>query len=155
MSKNQELLNFDNSIFDKVKMLTSLHNLKEPGTCNYLVLKLEGDNKVELVHYDDKGNSKYSSFVEKLPADDSRFSIVDVCFNRDTDNVTKNKLFFMTWVPDELPAKKKMLAGMWCRAIKEGLTQNAAIEISVQATDKSEAALETVLDKIKSKSTVK
>ena len=64
-----------------------------------------------------------------------------------TQEGKKEKLFLMTWCPDEAKPKKKMLYSSSFDALKKALIGVAKY---IQATDSSEASQEAVEEKLRS-----
>jgi len=101
-------------------------------------------------------DSSYEEFLEHLKIvgangeKDCRYGLFDFEYTHQcqgTQEGKKEKLFLMSWCPDDAKVKKKMLYSSSFDALKKALVGVAKY---IQATDHSEASPEAVEEKLRS-----
>ncbi|CAE7062803.1 unnamed protein product [Rhizoctonia solani] len=122
--------------------------LKTKKAGKYITFRISDDLK-EIVVDKCGGDSKstetdsYEAFIKDLPAEEPRWAVYDVKF--DKDGGQRNKLTFFSWSPDDAKIKSKMLYASSRDALRRSLDGVAA---EIQATDYDEVAWASVLDKV-------
>jgi len=110
----------------------------------YVIFKLSDDKKSIVV--EKKGtNASYDTFLEDLPERDCRYAVYDFEYALSTGEGKRQKLCFYTWSPDDAPVRSKMVYASSKEALRRALN---GIHADVQASDFSEVAYETVLEKL-------
>ncbi|KAI9465526.1 actin depolymerizing factor [Lactarius psammicola] len=125
--------------------LTEFQELKLGKKTKYIIFSLSKD-KTEIVVEKKSVGGDYDDFIEDLPALECRWAVYDLEF--DTEDGKRNKLVFVSWSPDSAKVKDKMLAASSRDALRRSLV---GIAVEIQATEFSEVARETVLEKAKKK----
>lgn len=64
-------------------------------------------NQVVIAEVGDK-DSEYSDFLERLPATDCRYGVIDMRFVN-SEGCVFNKILFVNWAPDTAKIKAKMM----------------------------------------------
>lgn len=85
----------------------------------------------------------FDTFLGDLPEKDCRYAIYDFEFN--LGEGVRNKIIFISWSPDVAPIKSKMVYSSSKDTLRRAFT---GIGTDIQATDFSEVAYETVLEKV-------
>ena len=76
----------------------------------------------------------YDQFTALLPESDCRYAVYDFAYVGN-EGIEKNKLFFVSWVPDVAKVKSKMLYASSKERFRRELD---GIQLEIQATDPSE-----------------
>ena len=83
---------------------------------------------------DPQADFKFQDLLDKLPADEPRYLVLD--WNvEDDDGCQLSKSFFVSWVPDTCKAKTKMLYASSKQALRNALE---GVHLDHQATDYDE-----------------
>lgn len=77
---------------------------------------------------------KFQDLLDKLPADEPRYLVLDWNVEND-DGCQLSKIFFVSWVPDTCKAKTKMLYASSKQALRNALE---GVHLDHQATDYDE-----------------
>lgn len=103
------------------------------------------DDKETRTAADQTNNEEaFESFVAALPSDECRWATYD--FEYDLGDAGKrSKIVFIAWSPDEATIRKKMVFA----SSTEALRRAVGVASVIQATDTSEVAYETILEKVK------
>ncbi|KAJ1984035.1 cofilin [Dimargaris cristalligena] len=123
--------------------LDAFQQLKAKRSLRYVIFKLSDDKKEIIVDTSSPAATAYDEFVAALPAQDCRYAVYDFEYEKPGEG-KRNKICFFVWSPDDAPVRSKMLYASSKDAIRRRLEGIAA---EIQATDFSEAAYETVLEK--------
>jgi len=122
--------------------LSEFQALKIGHKHKYIIYNLSKDNTHIIV--DKKSEAaEYDDFLADLPETECRWAIYDFGYERDGGK--RNKLIFFSWSPDSAKIKNKMLFASSKDALRRALV---GIALEIQATDHSEAAYESVYEKI-------
>lgn len=124
--------------------VTTFEELKLKKTYSYIIYKLSADKKTIVVGDKGEGQS-YDEFVNALPENDCRYAVFDFHYELNPSEGKRNKILFITWSPDDAPIRSKMVYASSKDALRRSLN---GIGAEVQASDFSEAAYETVLEKV-------
>ncbi|TFK33015.1 cofilin [Crucibulum laeve] len=111
----------------------------------YIIFNLNKDF-TEIIVEKTSISTKYEDFLADLPENECRWAIYDLEFEKDGGDGKRKKIIFVSWVPDDAKIKQKMVFASSRDALKRALV---GIAVEVQATDASEIAYETVLEKAK------
>lgn len=101
------------------------------------------DTKTEIVVEKKSTDKDFDTFLGDLPEKDCRYAIYDFEFN--LGEGVRNKIIFISWSPDVAPIKSKMVYSSSKDTLRRAFT---GIGTDIQATDFSEVAYETVLEKV-------
>lgn len=98
---------------------------------------------------------RWNSFVKHLEMipDDVRYGIVEFSHTNKRENVTRSKRIFVLWAPSAATTKSKLLATMHLKDVKDQLAHGSC-SIVIQATCVEDLQYSTVLQRIKSKTSV-
>lgn len=124
--------------------LTAFQELKLGKKTKYIIFSLNKE-KTEIVVEKSSSSSDYEDFVEDLPGVECRWAVYDLEFEKE-EGGKRNKLVFVSWSPDNAKIKDKMVSASSRDAIRRSLV---GIAVEIQATEYSEVARETVLEKAK------
>jgi len=118
--------------------------LKLGKKIKYIIYTLNKE-KTEIVVEKVSLGGDYDDFIEDLPATECRWGVFDLEYKLEGEGEGKrNKLVFVSWTPDAAKVKDKMVSASSRDAIRRALV---GIAVEVQATDFSEVAKETVVEK--------
>ncbi|OMH80210.1 Cofilin [Zancudomyces culisetae] len=85
----------------------------------------------------------FTQFINQLPSDDCRFAVYDFAY--EVAGQQRNKLVFISWIPDTSKIKKKMLYASSKLALCKRLD---GIASEIQATDYDEISEKTITEKL-------
>merc|ERR1739838_708137 len=126
--------------------IESFNNLKRKHDKQYLLFELNDDiTEIVQVAEGEKGTtyeSFYTDVIEARP-DEPFYCVFDFQY-KDKEGKQKDKLVFLTWVPDEAKIKKKMLYTSSKDTIKKAFV---GMGIEIQATSFDEADYAAVMEK--------
>ena len=71
---------------------------------------------------DPQADFKFQDLLDKLPADEPRYLVLDWNVEND-DGCQLSKIFFVSWVPDTCKAKTKMLYASSKQALRNALEE--------------------------------
>nr|CAH0098981.1 unnamed protein product [Daphnia galeata] len=128
--------------------------IKTKKDYRYVVFYIKDEKFIDVESTGDR-ESSYESFLEKLKIvngseKECRYGLFDFEYTHQcqgTQEGKKEKLFLMSWCPDDAKVKKKMLYSSSFDALKKALVGVAKY---IQATDHSEASPEAVEEKLRS-----
>jgi len=123
--------------------LEKFQELKLRKKSKYTIFNLNKE-KTEIIVEKASPQSDYEAFLGDLPETECRWGVFDLEY--DTEDGKRTKLVFIHWSPDSAKIKDKMLAASSKEALRRSLV---GIQVEVQASDHSEVAFETVVDKAK------
>ena len=92
------------------------------------------DRLPSLPAHDPQADFKFQDLLDKLPADEPRYLVLDWNVEND-DGCQLSKIFFVSWVPDTCKAKTKMLYASSKQALRNALE---GVHLDHQATDYDE-----------------
>jgi cofilin len=125
--------------------LQVFQELKLKKTYRFIINKITDDNKsIEVEKAVEKG--EYSDFVDALPHDDCRYAVYDFEYQQSASEGQRSKICFFVWAPDVSKVKQKMVYAASKDALRKKLV---GVAHEIQATDSSEVAFDTVLEKVK------
>ncbi|TPX32914.1 hypothetical protein SmJEL517_g04086 [Synchytrium microbalum] len=124
--------------------LAIYQELKLKKKYTYIVYKMN-DEATEIVVEKAVEGSNYETFVKELPKDACRYAVFDFAYETKGEGQGRNKILFFFWSPDTAKVKPKMVYAASKDALRKKLE---GIYTEIQATDLSEVAYETVLDKV-------
>jgi len=105
----------------------------------FITYKIGPDKKSIIIDKLGPRSNTYAEFVDALPEDDCRYAVIDLEFETGDGRPT-SKLVFISWVPDIVKIRLKMIYSGSKEAIKSVLN---GVGIHLNATDFSELDLET------------
>lgn len=118
--------------------LEAFQTLKLGKKLKYIVYKLSDDN-TEIIVAKTSESDDYDEFLAELPAQDCRYAVYDLEFEKAGEG-KRNKLCFFSWSPDESKIKQKMVYASSKDAIRKSLV---GISTEIQGTDFSEVSYDT------------
>jgi len=128
------------------KCLADFQELKLKKKYKYIIFTLNED-KTEIIVEKSSLGGDYDDFMEDLPAKECRWGVFDLEYKKDGEGEGKrNKLVFVHWSPDTAKIKDKMVFASSRDALRRSLV---GIPVEIQATEYSEVAKETVVEKAK------
>ncbi|KAF8414953.1 actin depolymerizing factor [Boletus edulis BED1] len=122
--------------------LTTFQNLKLGKKLKYIIFNLNKD-LTEIVVEKSSEESDYEKFIQELPTDGCRWAVYDFSFEKEGEG-RRNKLYFISWAPDNAKVKSKMVFASSRDALRRKLD---GIALEIQGTDLDEVSYETVLAK--------
>jgi len=114
------------------------------GDCkdrSYIMFKISDDKKKIVIDKLAEPGETFDDFVNTLPEFDGRYAVVDVKFDTD-DGRSTSKLVFISWVPDNMKIKVKMLYSGSKEYLK---SQCDGVGVTLHAADHSDIDFETVV----------
>jgi len=124
--------------------LETYQELKLGKKIKYIIYNLNKDN-TEIIVEKKSDSANYEEFLGDLPETECRWAVYDFEYEKEGAG-KRNKLCFIAWAPDDSKIKQKMVFAASKDALRRTLVGIAA---EIQATDASEVAEETVVDKLK------
>lgn len=124
--------------------VSTFEELKLKKTYSFIIFKLSDDKKSIIVDKTSNDES-YEEFTAALPETDCRYAVYDFKYSLGVAEGDRNKIVFVTWSPDDAPVRSKMVYASSKDALRRSLN---GIGTEVQATDFSEVAYETILEKV-------
>jgi len=128
--------------------LEKFQELKLGKKCKYIIFKVNKELTEIVIDKASQGGD-YEDFQEDLPPDQCRWGVFDLEYRIEVEgepHAKRNKIVFVSWSPDNAKIKDKMLASSSQATLRRALI---GVHVEVQATDFSEVAKETVVDKAK------
>lgn len=123
--------------------VTAFNDLKTKKASRFLIFKIVADTSVKVASIGDRAKT-YNDFVAELGKDEPAYAVFD--FDYDFEGVPRNKLLFITWIPDTAKAKPKMTYS----STKDALAQKIGGGTqTIQANDFSQVSYDAVLAKVK------
>merc|ERR1711872_794523 len=107
------------------------------------------DEKTIVIESTGGRDSTYDEYLEKLPDDACRYGLYDLEFQHSAqggEDSLRKILFLMSWSPEDCKIREKMLYSSSFRPLEKALQ---GVRARIEVTDKSEAAQEAVLEKMK------
>ena len=128
--------------------------IKAKQDYRFVIFYINDENSIDVESTGARG-SNYESFLEKLKIFDGaekmcRYGLFDFEYTyqcQGNRGVKKEKLFLISWCPDDAKVKNKMMYSLCVNALKKALV---GVPKYIQATDDLEASLETVEQKLRS-----
>ncbi|KAH0791005.1 putative actophorin [Histomonas meleagridis] len=87
---------------------------------SYVLFTFSDDERFIIVDKTGPKGSTYDDFLADLPERDVRFAVYDYDFTNDDGNL-RNRLIFVSWVPNAAPARKKMISASTRISFKNAL----------------------------------
>jgi len=131
------------SVKDEVKTAFNAFKLQKGdyADCNFITFKITDNKKfIEIDRVAEPGED-FDDFVGALPEDDGRYGVVDVKFDT-ADGRSTSKLVFVSWVPDTMRVRSKMLYSGSKEYLKSSLE---GIGICINCNDYSDIDYESVI----------
>ncbi len=113
--------------------LEQFQQLKLGKKLKYIIYAIGAGGK-EIVVEKTSSSDDYDEFVAQLPADDCRYAVYDLAFEKEGEG-KRNKICFFAWSPDDAKVKSKMIYASSKDAIRKALV---GIQTEIQGTDFSE-----------------
>ncbi|KAJ5098730.1 cofilin [Penicillium argentinense] len=117
------------------------------GKVKYVIYKI-ADNMKEIVVEDKSGEADYEVFREKLASSTDangkpapRYATYDVEYSLGESEGKRNKIIFISWVPQDTPTRQSMVYASTREVLKNALN----VANSIHADDKSEIEWSAVL----------
>ncbi|KZT67260.1 hypothetical protein DAEQUDRAFT_729295 [Daedalea quercina L-15889] len=123
------------------KCLEAYQSLKLGKKIKYIIFGLSPDN-TEIIVVKESQSPNYEDFLADLPEAEPRWAVYDFEYEKEGK---RNKITFVSWSPDDSKIKQKMLFASSKDALRRSLV---GVAVEIQATDYSEVAYESVLDKV-------
>lgn len=114
----------------------------------YVIFNFSKDLQYVVVEKTAETGKTYDDFLDDLPQKDVRYAVYDYDYEME-DGTQRNKLLFIVWAPDTAPVRRKMLIASTKASVKNALS---GVALEIQATDDSEIAEQTILEKCKTQS---
>ncbi|KIW09596.1 uncharacterized protein PV09_00465 [Verruconis gallopava] len=135
--------------------ISAFNDLKLGKNTKYIIYKISDDWK-EIVVEETSENGDWDQFREKLLNAKSkdkkgkegiggRYAVFDVQYELETGEGTRNKITFISWVPDDAPQYPRMMYSSSKDALKRSLNGLAA---DIQANDADDIEFETILSRV-------
>eukprot|EP00032_Breviata_anathema_P000196 JZ548444.1.p1 GENE.JZ548444.1~~JZ548444.1.p1 ORF type:complete len:138 (+),score=78.21 JZ548444.1:20-433(+) len=117
--------------------------LKLNHSLRYVIFKMNDKMTEVVVEKTGEKTANYDAFVADLPNDDCRYAVYD--FEYEAEGVTRNKILFVVWAPENSKIKSKMLYA----STKDNLRKKfVGVGVEIQATDLAEISHQEVKDKV-------
>ena len=101
---------------------------------SYVLFTISDDERFIVVDKTGPKGSTYDDLLNDLPQRDICFAVYDYDFTNDDGNI-RNRIVFISWVPDAAPARRKMISASTRVSFKNALP---GIGLGIQANDYSE-----------------
>ncbi|KAM3417545.1 Cofilin [Cercospora zeina] len=138
--------------------ITAFNELKLGKDTKWIIYKISDDWK-EIVVEETSNDPDYSKFREKLVSAQSkskrgadaplgiggRYAVFDVQYEAPGGAGQRNKITFISWVPDDAPQYPRMMYSSSKDALKRALNGLAA---DVQANDADDIEYDTIVEKV-------
>eukprot|EP01098_Paradermamoeba_levis_P016370 TRINITY_DN8816_c0_g1_i1.p1 TRINITY_DN8816_c0_g1~~TRINITY_DN8816_c0_g1_i1.p1 ORF type:complete len:137 (-),score=50.15 TRINITY_DN8816_c0_g1_i1:105-515(-) len=126
-------------------LVSAFNNFKVGKTNKFLTFRLNDKKTAVELLKSGPAEISYKDFVaSELPADDCRYAVFK--FDFDSPDGFREKVIFISWVPDTAKIKDKMLYASTKDSVKKALV---GLQIEIQGTDKGEVEYSVVMDKCK------
>ncbi|KAH0800496.1 putative actophorin [Histomonas meleagridis] len=100
----------------------------------YVLFTFSDDERFIVVDKTGPKDTTYDQFLDDLPQNDVCFAVYDYDFTNDDGNL-RNRLLFISWVPNSAPARKKMISASTRISFKNALP---GVGLSIQANSYAE-----------------
>ncbi|KAF2107568.1 hypothetical protein BDV96DRAFT_606411 [Lophiotrema nucula] len=135
--------------------ITAFNELKLGKDTKYIIFKISDDWK-EIVVEETSTTDDWSAFREKLLSAKSknkqgkegiggRYAVYDVQYELQSGEGTRNKITFISWIPDDSPQYPRMMYSSSKEALKRALNGLAA---DIQANDADDIELDSILSRV-------
>jgi len=135
--------------------ITAFNELKLGKDIKWIIYKISDDWK-EIVVEETSKEDNFEAFREKLLNAKSkdrkgkegiggRYAVYDVAYELESGEGTRNKITFISWVPDDAPQYPRMMYSSSKEAIKRALNGLAA---DIQANDADDIEFETIKSRV-------
>jgi cofilin len=121
---------------------TEFKDLKTGKQSRFLVFAINND--VVEVAFKGPRTATYDDFLSKVGKDTPCYAVYD--FEFDVDGGKRDKLLFISWIPDIAKVRPKMIYASTKESVKAKIGDGL---LEIQATDASEISYEAVLAKAK------
>ncbi|KAK2766211.1 hypothetical protein FQN54_007727 [Arachnomyces sp. PD_36] len=141
-------MSVDSGVSINPECITAYNELRVgKGNPKYIIFKI-ADNRKEIVVEEKSADDNYDNFREKLEgAKDSkgnptpRYAVYDVEFELEGGEGRRNKIVFISWVPNDVPMFWSMLYATTRQTLKNAINPHT----SIHADDKDELEWKHVL----------
>ncbi|XP_065559381.1 cofilin/actin-depolymerizing factor homolog [Artemia franciscana] len=131
----------------------AFEKIKSKKEYRYIIFYIREEKWIDVEKTGER-DASYDEFLKNIMVlsngeSDCRYGVFDFEYTHQCQGTTegkKEKLFLMSWCPDNAKVKKKMLYSSSFDALKKSLV---GIAKYIQATDASEAAAEAVEEKLR------
>lgn len=122
--------------------VTAFNDMKLKKASRYVIFQIEGETSVKVSSVGAREKT-YDDFVAELGKEQPAYAVFD--FDYDFEGAPRNKLLFVSWIPDTARIKVKTVYA----ATKDAVVQKIGSgTFMVQASDYSQVAKEAVLKKV-------
>jgi cofilin len=122
--------------------VTAFNDMKLKKASRYLIFQIEGETAIK-VSSTGARDKTYDDFVAELGKEQPAYAVFD--FDYDFEGAPRNKLLFISWIPDTAKIKAKTVYA----STKDSLVQKIGSgTFGIQASDYSQVAKEAVLKKV-------
>jgi len=132
---------------------TSRKMFKNKSESNWAIFKFEGDSNLVLDSADDGSKEKFTDcwndFLNHLPSNEVRYGLTNFKYFNERDNIFREKLVFIMWVPEYALGREKMMLTVYSKDVQRQLSDNLGFQIKINADEFNELSYERVLNKIK------
>jgi cofilin len=116
--------------------------LKVDKKHKYILFNLDKSN-TEIVVEKVSSSTDYDDFIADLPETECRWAVYDFEFEK--EGAGRNKLTFVSWMPETVTVKQKVLFASSEGELRRSLE---GIELEIKGTEYSEVAYASVLEKV-------
>jgi cofilin len=127
------------------EVVSCFQEIKLSHKFRYVIFKRNADNTIIEIEKTADPSKTYDDFVADIPANECRYAIFDLEYQKSDADGLRQKIVFIVWAPDAAKIKDKMLTASSKDAIKKQLV---GISTEVQATDASEIEYSYILEKV-------
>ncbi|KAB8264378.1 cofilin [Aspergillus pseudonomiae] len=123
--------------------LEAYNALKLKKSFKYVIYGVDSTFK-EIVVLKTSSASDYDEFMADLPDDECRWAVYDFAYKR-SDGSERNKLVFISWLPDCAKIRHKMIYSSSKDTLRKALT---GVAVDISATARDEVSYDAVLGKV-------
>ncbi|KAK6436309.1 hypothetical protein LTR95_007495 [Oleoguttula sp. CCFEE 5521] len=128
--------------------IQQFNDLKLKKETKWIIYALSDDYK-EIVVEETSTDPDYSKFREKLKGKEqigARYAVFDVEFDAEGGAGLRNKIMFLSWVPDEAGLYPRMMYSTSKEALKRSLN---GIAVDIQANDADDIEHENIISRVR------
>ncbi|KAJ5070728.1 cofilin/actin-depolymerizing factor [Anaeramoeba ignava] len=134
----------DGGVIAEDDCVTKFNEFKMGRDIRYIIYRLSDNRKQIIVEKIGDKDQTYDDFLACLPENKCRYAVFSLDFKLD-DGSDRSKILFVVWAPEIAPTREKMIVATSKDKFKKQLV---GVGVEIQATDQSEVALETVMEKV-------
>ena len=123
--------------------MVAFDEIKKKKLHRYVIFSISEDNKFVICSSKGERSSTYAQFVEGLPKTTPAYVIYDYEYMK--EDVQRDKLVFISWIPDTAKTKPKMMYASTKDSVKAKIEGGV---VEVQSTDVSELSPEYIMSKV-------